>query len=422
MAKKTLVYQEYLIGALGLQESTGDRAIKIATKRLDIAKKLGATHVWIGPIMQSPWMDHGYDVTDPFRVDSAFGTFEDFDAFVERAHELGIKVVIDLILNHISDQHEFYEDLEKREKFCFVSDEPHNHKNLFSKTSAWYLNRYTRKYELSLFTPEQKDLLWFPGGLEDEINRDLVDYFHAVVDFWTYKGVDGFRLDAPQALNKNMAKDEWTDEDFQFGDASIKVLNAVFNQGREDLFLMAEIFDPTFGDLIKRYLKETPVNYVLNVLTKEQMTPEVAEDPKKCQKFLDLVERQAKIQGFMLDFESHDSRRFPTRGVSPEESIEWLFKYNPSAICLFNGEELGLGKPTFQYGVRDHFLTHFDAKTQMLRDATGEMTEELRQNSRANARVTLPKIEEYEEQIGDMNSIFSLTRNLSERWKNTPFT
>lgn len=420
MAKKTLVYQMYLLGFLGLQERN-NRAIKIATERLDIVKKLGATHVWIGPIMPSPWMDHGYDIMNFTEIDNVFGTFEDFDTFIKKAHELGIKVVIDLVLNHISDRHEFYENPEKREKFCFVSDEFQKHKNLFNRRNAWHLNKNTKKYELSLFTPEQKDLLWFPGGLEDEINRDLVDYFHAIIDFWTHKGVDGFRLDAPQAINKNMAKDEWTDEDFQFGNASIRVLNAVFNQGREDLFLMAEIFDPTFGDLIKRYLEETSIDYVLNVLTKEQMTPEVAKDPEKYQDFLKLVERQAKIQGFMLDFESHDSRRFPTRGVSAEEGIELLFKYNPSAICLFNGEELGLGRPIFQHGIRDHFLTYFDAKTQMLREAIGEMTDELRENSRANARVTLPKTEEYERQIKNVNSTFNLTRNLSERWKNTPF-
>ncbi len=413
---KTLVYQMYLFCYLGKEDSP----LAIAKKRLKYVSELYATHVWIGPIFVSPWVDHGYDISDHFNIDPRFGTMKDFVDFVNEAHRLNLKVIIDFVPNHMSTKHALFINPETRKDFFWLSKEDHpSQKNCFDGQSAWHYDEKANEYSLSLFSAGQRDLLWFPNGVQGDINENIIKYFHKVINFWTLDcGVDGFRIDVPQSINKDFNLENWNFDDMLDGDQSIRVLNAIFGSYPKDLFLMAEIFDPTFGDLIKRYLKETPVDFVLNVLLKDEITPENASSIKARRRFLQLVRRQNEIPGFMLDFESHDSCRFPSRGVASQHSIRWLFENNPSGVCLYNGEEFGLDNPTEEQ-LSQLRLLELDAVSKM-RFEQGVPIEEIRANSRANARIPLPEEAEYKRQFEDEDSLPNLVRNWVKHWKKLP--
>ncbi len=415
---KTLVYQIYLFCYLGFEKEGSP--LVVARKRLKYVSKICATHVWIGPIFVSPWEDHGYDISDHFNINPRFGTMEEFNEFVVEAHRLGLKVVIDLVPNHMSVKHELFTNPETRKDFFCLSKEDHpGQKNCFDGGSAWHHDEETGEYSLSLFTAGQRDLCWFPNGAKGDINEKIVGFFQKVIDFWTLDcGVDGFRIDVPQSINKDFDFEEWDFNEMLDGDLSIRVLNALFGGSSRDLFLMVELFDPTMGDLVKRYLAETPVNFVLNVLLKDEITLENASSVETRRRFTQLIKRQSKIPGLMLDFESHDSRRFPSRGISPQQSIRWLFENNPSGVCLYNGEEFGLDNPTEEQLPKD-LLLELDAVSKM-RFSHGEPIEKLRPCSRANARIPLPDEKEYEQQFESEDSLVNLIRSCAEHWEKLP--
>ena len=413
---KTLVYQIYLFGFLEKGEIRPTRfyehgAIESATKHLDRVKALGADVVWLGPIFHSPWNDHGYDIADYYSIEPYFGTMEDFDEFVERAHQLGIKVIIDLVMNHTSTAHEWFQHPKTYKNFYHWSNkERRGWRNLFDQGPAWTLNKATGEYYLHLFDETQADLNWFPRGPEKEINWELVTQFHKIIDFWIQEhGVDGFRLDVPQSINKDFSLNELGFEDLLHGEQSVRVLNALF--GNTDCFLMMECFDPTYGELTKYYLDNTPVDYVLNVLLKDK----ISEGETR---FLQALGEQVKNPGFMLDLESHDSPRFPSRGTNPDEMkndmIFYMFNTKANAICLYQGQELALCNPT-EEELPGYKMVELDAQTK-LRFRSGELIRDLRATSRANARTILP-LEEYEFQENFPSSYLNLTKKWIDNWR-----
>lgn len=407
---KVFVYQIYLFCFRGRSVSP----IAAATKHLKYVEELGATHVWIGPVFASPWADHGYDISDHFKIEPQFGTMQEFDTFVAEAHQRGLKVIIDFVPNHISIEHHFFKDPELRKKFCYLSKEDHpGQRNLFDGGSAWEYLPEEDQYYCHLFTPGQADLKW---QQERGINLELVSYFHDVIDFWTMKhNVNGFRIDVPQSINKDFAAEEWSFEEMLFGDFSTEVLNALFCYGGKDRFLIMECFDPTTGELVEHYIKNTPVDFVLNVLVKDEMTFGKAPSYRDHNNFVLKLAKLARIPGFMLDLESHDSARFPSRGIRPKIALQWMFQAHLQGVCLYNGQELGLDNPT-QSELPDELMLDLDAMTAM-RYGIGESLAALRPISRANARAPLPGDEEYERQKKDPDSPYIFTKCIAKYWK-----
>ena len=417
---KTLVYQIYLFGFLEKGESPirfyEEAPIVKATKHLEKVKDLGVDVVWLGPIFHSPWCDHGYDIANYYQIDSRFGEMVDLDAFVEEAHQLGIKVIIDLVLNHTSAGHKWLTT--HPEYYCWSEADRPGWQNLFNSGSAWKYDERYESYHLHLFHPYQADLNWFPDGPENGVSQDLVNEFHRIIDFWTKKHyIDGFRLDVPQSINKDLSANELRFEDLLSGSQATEVINAVF-QNREDLFLIMECFDPTFGEITNYYAENTPVDFVLNVLIKDEISQSEL-------KFLGLIDRQAKNPHFMLDLESHDAPRFPSREVASSDglylqantatdAIWYLFNSGAEGICLYQGQELGLSNPSKEE-LPDDLMIKLDAQTAM-RYVQGENLNELRPLSRANARVMLP-LEEYERQANNPSSYLNLAKRWIERWR-----
>ena len=418
---KTLIYQMYLFGFLEKgafpTRFYEESPITRATKHLEQVKNLDADIVWLGPIFKSPWQDHGYDIASYRQIDSRFGDLADFQEFIRVAHEgpRPIKVIVDLVLNHTSTGYRWFDT--HPEYYCWSDEDRPGWRNLFNGGSAWKYSEGEGRYFLHLFHDSQADLNWFPDGPEGGVNQALVGEFQKIVDYLVGLGVDGFRLDIPQAINKDLSTDEFQLESALFGHQATEVINAIFN-GYENLFLMMECFDPTFGEITEYYTSNTPVDFVCNVLIKD----EIARGELR---FLGLIAEQAKNPHFMLDLESHDAPRFPSREIvdehgrhlrdtTPEDAIWYLFNSGAKGICLYQGQELGLNNPS-QKELPDILMMKLDTQTTM-RFIMGEDLDDLRPLSRANARIPIP-LDEYQKQEQNPSSYLNLTKRWIQRWR-----
>lgn len=194
--RSAVIYQVYPRSYL---DTNGDGIGDLAgiEQRLDYLAWLGVDAVWVSPFFTSPMKDFGYDVSDYCGIDPMFGTHEDFDRLLEKAHALGIRVLIDLVLSHTSDQHEWFResrqsrDNAKADWYVWVDPQPDGSppNNWFSifGGSAWAWESGRQQYYLHNFLDSQPDLNYH----NPEVQTAILD----VVRFWLDKGVDGFRLD-----------------------------------------------------------------------------------------------------------------------------------------------------------------------------------------------------------------------------------
>lgn len=194
--RNAIIYQVY---PRSYQDGNGDGIgdLKGITSRLDHIASLGADAVWLSPIFTSPMADMGYDVSDYYDIDPLFGSLADFDELVARSHELGLKVIIDQVLSHSSNKHEWFEesrssrDNPKADWYVWADAQddgspPNNWLSVFGG-SAWEWEPRRRQYYLHNFLPEQPDFNVHNPVVQDK----LLD----VMRFWLERGVDGFRLD-----------------------------------------------------------------------------------------------------------------------------------------------------------------------------------------------------------------------------------
>lgn len=191
-----VIYQIY---PRSFQDSDGDGIgdLKGVIRRLPYVAELGADAIWISPFFKSPMLDYGYDVSDYRAIDPMFGTMDDFDAMIAEAHRLGLKVMIDGVISHTSDQHPWFKesrasrDNPKADWYVWADPKPdgtppNNWLSIFGG-SAWAWDTRRMQYYLHNFLAEQPDLNFH--------NSDVQDELLAVIRFWLNRGVDGFRLD-----------------------------------------------------------------------------------------------------------------------------------------------------------------------------------------------------------------------------------
>ena len=192
-----VVYQIY---PRSFQDSNADGVGDLPgiTGRLDYVRDLGVDAIWISPFFKSPMKDFGYDVSDYRDVDPLFGTLADFDALLARAHQLGLRVMIDQVLSHTSDQHAWFQesrlsrDNPKSDWYVWADAKPdgtppNNWLSVFGG-SAWQWDTRRRQYYLHSFLTSQPDLNFHNPEVQDAVLGE--------VRFWCEKGVDGFRFDA----------------------------------------------------------------------------------------------------------------------------------------------------------------------------------------------------------------------------------
>ncbi len=200
--KSAVAYQIY---PRSFMDSDGDGIgdLNGVTARLDYLVWLGVDVIWLCPMFRSPNDDNGYDISDYQDIMAEFGTMADFDRLLDEAHRRGIRIILDLVLNHTSDEHPWFiasrsaRDDPKRDWYIWRDGKdggpPNNWESIF-RGSAWQYDAGTEQYYLHLFTVRQPDLNW-----ENPAVREAL---FAMVRWWADKGVDGFRLDAVSHMKK----------------------------------------------------------------------------------------------------------------------------------------------------------------------------------------------------------------------------
>lgn len=217
--KEAVVYQIY---PRSFMDSNGDGVgdLKGITSRLDYLKYLGVDVLWLSPIYKSPNDDNGYDISDYQDIMDEFGTMADFDELLSEAHRRGLKIVMDLVVNHSSDEHRWFVESRKS------TDNPYRDYYIWRKPredgsaptnwgccfggSAWEYDETTGMYYLHLFSKKQPDLNWSNPKVRDEV-------FH-MMDWWCQKGIDGFRMDVISLIAKEKEFTDGETGDTGFGD------------------------------------------------------------------------------------------------------------------------------------------------------------------------------------------------------------
>ncbi|WP_382304402.1 alpha-glucosidase [Herbiconiux sp. UC225_62] len=208
--KSAVVYQVY---PRSFQDSDGDGIgdLRGVIDRLDHLQRLGVDVIWLSPIYRSPQADNGYDISDYEDIDPVFGTMADFDELLDRAHARGIKILMDLVVNHSSDEHPWFvesrssRDNPKRDWYWWrdarpgtiagrPGSEPTNWESFFSG-STWEFDEQTGQYYLHLFDRKQPDLNWE--------NPEVRQAVYAMMRRWLDRGVDGFRMDVINLISKH---------------------------------------------------------------------------------------------------------------------------------------------------------------------------------------------------------------------------
>ncbi|MDP4083969.1 MAG: alpha-glucosidase [Bacillota bacterium] len=200
--KEAVVYQVY---PRSFMDSNGDGIgdLKGVTLKLDYLKELGIDVIWICPMYKSPNDDNGYDISNYQDIMDEFGTMADFDELLEEIHKRGMKLILDLVINHTSDEHPWFieskstKENPKRDWYIWQDGkdgkEPNNWESIFSG-SAWKYDEETKQYFMHLFSERQPDLNWE--------NPDVREALYEMVNWWLEKGIDGFRIDAISHIKK----------------------------------------------------------------------------------------------------------------------------------------------------------------------------------------------------------------------------
>ena len=199
----------YQIYPRSFQDSNADGIgdLRGIIQRLDYLEKLGITAIWLSPVYQSPNADNGYDIADYFKIMPEFGTMADMEELIQKAGQRGIKIIMDLVVNHTSDEHQWFIEAKKakdnryRDYYIWhdpvLGHEPNDLKSLFGG-SAWQYDEQTGQYYLHFFSKKQPDLNWANPKMRQDIYK--------MMDFWIDKGIGGFRMDVIEMLGKEPDK------------------------------------------------------------------------------------------------------------------------------------------------------------------------------------------------------------------------
>lgn len=202
--KEATVYQIY---PRSFQDSDGDGIgdLKGIISKLDYIRSLGVDAVWLNPVYASPMKDNGYDISDYENIHPLFGNMKDFDSLLKGFHDRGIKVMMDMVLNHCSDEHRWFKEARKSRNSPYYAyfhwwpaekGEPPYRWSIFDeKAYGWEYNKATNSYYLHYFADFQPDLNWENPALRQEIYK--------MMRMWCDKGVDGFRMDALAFISKD---------------------------------------------------------------------------------------------------------------------------------------------------------------------------------------------------------------------------
>lgn len=338
-------------------------------EKLDYLKELGIDIVWISPIYQSPFVDQGYDISDYYKIAPEFGTMEEFDELLAEAKKRGIEIVMDLVINHCSDQHEWFQKAladpygEYADYFYFEKGRdggaPSNYRSYFGG-SVWEPVPGTDLYYLHLFAKEQPDLNWNNPKMKEEL--------FAMIRWWLEKGVAGFRIDAIINIKKDPNFPDFPADGPDGLASCTKMVEEVEGVGEllEELrqkafdpyqaFTVAEVFNMREEEL-KEFVGEnghfsTMFDFSAHLLTGGEHGWYDAKPVKFSEWKKTVIESQLEVQnvGFLANIiENHDEPRgastyLPEDAVNPR-GIKMLAAVNillRGLPFLYQGQEIGM--------------------------------------------------------------------------------
>ena len=197
--QKTVVYQIY---PRSFMDANGDGVgdLQGIISKLDYLEKLGIGAIWLSPVYQSPMDDNGYDISDYQAIADVFGTMADMDELLLEAKKRNIQIVMDLVVNHTSDEHKWFVEARKSKDnayrdYYIWADEPNGLQSTFSG-SAWEFDEESGQYFLHLFSKRQPDLNWE----NPQVHQEVYD----MMNFWIDKGIGGFRMDVIDLIGKEI--------------------------------------------------------------------------------------------------------------------------------------------------------------------------------------------------------------------------
>jgi len=372
-----VTYQVYL---RSFSDSDGDGVGDLAglTSRLDYLHELGVDALWLNPCYASPQRDHGYDIADYFSIDPAYGTVDDIVHLVAEAHQRGMRVLMDMVANHCSDQHAWFvaaldapAGSPERGRFLFREGRgaegklpPNNWQSVFGG-SAWTRVADGQWY-FHAFDSSQPDFNWR--------NREVVDYFDDVMRFWFDRGIDGFRIDVAHGLFKTPEMADWVDEGHNYSMWDQPEVHEVYRRWRqigdtysEPRYFVGEIWVPSV---------EAMTAYLVADELHQAFSFDLLVQPWNAQRMTAAIDR-ALDQGAVVGgppawtLSNHDVHRTSTRygqnqnlsaplptdmiaaarrlgpadlelGVRRARAATMLQLALPGATYLYQGEELGL--------------------------------------------------------------------------------
>ncbi|XP_047118857.1 uncharacterized protein LOC124799287 [Schistocerca piceifrons] len=349
-----VVYQIY---PKSFKDSDGDGVgdLNGIIEKLEYLKDLGVAAIWLSPIYKSPMADNGYDIADFREIDPMFGTMEDFDRLLAEAHSRGIKVILDFVPNHTSDEHEWfvassnptYENHEIYKDYYVWLDGkdngsvPNNWKNMFDEGSAWKWSPTRNMYYLHQFHEKQPDL--------DYRNPNVLSAMQGEMKFWLDKGVDGFRMDAvmclveaegfPDAVEGQPTPMQHQDETYVVIQEFRKLMDNYTNT-----VMMTEAYG-TVEQVVGYYGNATNpgAHFSFNfLLITDLNSTSTAEDfVNVIGNWIEVINTRELWSNWVIG--NHDQHRVASR-YSPElvDGMNMLVTLLPGTAVTYNGEEIGM--------------------------------------------------------------------------------
>lgn len=356
----SVVYQIY---PRSFKDSNGDGIgdINGIREKLDYLKELGIDVIWLSPVYKSPNDDNGYDISDYYDIMDEFGTMEDMDNLLKEANERGIKILMDLVVNHTSDEHKWFieakksKDNEYRDYYIWRDSVDGNEPNDLGSTfsgSAWQYDETTGQYYLHLFSKKQPDLNWENGKVRNEVYK--------MMNFWVDKGIGGFRMDVIDLIGK--VPDEMITGNGPKLHEYLQEMNKAALEGK-DLLTVGETWGAT-PDVAKLYSnperKELSMVFQFEHIGLDQIEGKEKWDVKSLElldlkKVLSKWQTELEVQGWnSLFWNNHDLPRIVSRwGNDKEYRIEsakmlaTLLHGMKGTPYIYQGEELGMTNVRF---------------------------------------------------------------------------
>lgn len=253
--QQSVVYQIY---PKSFYDSNNDGVgdLKGVIQKLDYLKELGIDVIWLSPVYQSPMDDNGYDISDYQQIAEEFGSMEDMDLLIKEADQRNIKIIMDLVVNHTSDEHQWFLDSKsdrhhpKRDWYIWRDGEengayPNNWRSIFGG-SCWEYDEQTKQYYLHTFSKKQPDLNWE--------NPEVREHVYRMIHWWLEKGIGGFRVDAITFIKK---REDYSDVATVSADGLGSINEASLNQEGIDHFL-TELNEKVFSNYDILTVAEAP--------------------------------------------------------------------------------------------------------------------------------------------------------------------